>query len=399
MPEPGHLDIPLTTEKNINTFKDAGGSQESETSASNVQKVASALRYPESQDEVYKARIRFKVFKINPLEFKEGAIGEFGDSIKNVAVGLMEEAGQLVSEGVDQALSLLPQGGTSTTVAQDVTQGLVTPTQGDPGEAIDEKTAAQLKSSENTGDAFNRLIPVPDLEESVVSMFVPVSVTFNDGAQYDDTAALGITGGAAMSGLEGGSGVVGSLFQGITSGAASMIGLGDNTGISGGDIGRVVATRLAQMAPVVPQGVKNAVSLTTQTSLNPNTRPLFRNVNIRTFTFTFKMIPESKREAAVVEKIVKHFRKNVYPEVIPEGVDGFSIAYRFPKLFDISFDMNGKKMGIPKIEKCYLRNVSVTYNSTAATFHEDGQPNEVDMTLTFVERKTLSRRDIEVGGL
>ena len=56
-------------------------------------------------------------------------------------------------------------------------------------------------------------------------------------------------------------------------------------------------------------------------------------------------------------------------------------------------------MGIPKIEKCYLRNVSVTYNSTAATFHEDGQPNEIDMTLTFVERKTLSRKDIEIGGL
>jgi len=163
MPNPGHLSIPLTTEKNINTFKDAGGSQESETSTSSVQNVASALRYPESQDEVYKARIRFKVFKINPLEFKEGAIREFGQNIKDAAVGLMEEAGQFVSESADQALSLLPQGGTSTAIAQDVTQGLVTPTQGDPGEAIDEKTAAQLKSSENTGEGFNRLIPVPDL--------------------------------------------------------------------------------------------------------------------------------------------------------------------------------------------------------------------------------------------
>ena len=391
--------IQLTNEKNINTFKDAGGSQESEVDAGNVQKVATALRYPESQDEVYKARIRFKVFKINPIEFQEGVLENFGKSIKETSVGLMEEAGQFVSEGVDQVLSLLPQGGTSTTIAQDTTQGLVTPTEGDPGEAIDDRTNAQLKANENLGGAFNKIIPVPDLEEPVVSMFVPISVTFNDGAQYDDTASLGVTGGAAMAAFEGGSGVLGSLYEGVKSGAMSMIGVGDNTGISGGDIGRVVATRLAQMAPVVPQGVKNAVSLTTQTSLNPNTRPLFRNVNIRTFTFTFKMIPESKREAAVVERIVKHFRKNVYPEIIPEGVDGFSIAYRFPKLFDISFDMNGKKMGIPKIEKCYLRNVSVTYNSTAATFHEDGQPNEVDMTLTFVERKTLSRKDIEVGGL
>ena len=91
MPEPGHLDIPLTTEKNINTFKDAGGSQESETSASNVQKVASALRYPESQDEVYKARIRFKVFKIKSslaMHLKNGYVIIVDDVIRGEIDGL-----------------------------------------------------------------------------------------------------------------------------------------------------------------------------------------------------------------------------------------------------------------------------------------------------------------------
>ena len=390
MPEPGHLDIPLTTEKNINTFKDAGGSQESEVDAGNVQHVATSLRYPESQDEVYKARIRFKMFKIEPITFEEDFMTKFGTTIRELPNTVLQKAQQIAED----TASSIEKAATGPEVGEDSTQGLAKPTEPD--------IEAQIKELDNKGNPsqiFNSIMPKPDLSEPIVSMFVPISVTFNDGAQYDDTAALGVTGGAAMAAMEAGGGVGASILAGIRDGALSMVGLGNNTGIPTGDVARVAATRLTQMAPFVPQGVKNAVSLTTQTTLNPNTRPLFRNVNIRTFTFTFKMIPESKREAAVVERIVKHFRKNVYPEVIPEGVDGFSAAYRFPKLFDISFDMGGKKMGIPKIEKCYLRNVSVTYNSTAATFHEDGQPNEIDMTLTFVERKTLSRKDIEIGGL
>ena len=391
MPEPDHLGIPLTTEKNINTFKDAGGSQESEVDAGNVQHVAASLRYPESQDEVYKARIRFKMFKIEPITFEEDFMTSFKTSIENSFNLVLEKT----QEAVAEAASNLKDAAFGQEVGKDAAQGLA----GGPTEVDVEAQIKELDNKGNPSQIFNSIMPKPDLSEPIVSMFVPISVTFNDGAQYDDTAALGVTGGAAMAAMEAGGGVGASILAGIRDGALSMVGLGNNTGIPTGDVARVAATRLTQMAPFVPQGVKNAVSLTTQTTLNPNTRPLFRNVNIRTFTFTFKMIPESKREAAVVERIVKHFRKNVYPEVIPEGIDGFSAAYRFPKLFDISFDMGGKKMGIPKIEKCYLRNVSVTYNSTAATFHEDGQPNEIDMTLTFVERKTLSRKDIEIGGL
>lgn len=384
--------IQLTNEKNINTFKDAGGSQESEVDAGNVQQVATSLRYPESQDEVYKARIRFKMFKIEPITFEEDFMTSFKTSITDSFNLVLEKTQEAIVAGA----SSLKEAATGPEVGEDSTQGL----SGTPTEVDVEAQLKELdKKGVTGGQIFNSIMPKPDLSEPIVSMFVPISVTFNDGAQYDDTAALGVTGGAAMAAMEAGGGVGASILAGIRDGALSMVGLGNNTGIPTGDVARVAATRLTQMAPFVPQGVKNAVSLTTQTTLNPNTRPLFRNVNIRTFTFTFKMIPDSKREAAVVERIVKHFRKNVYPEVIPEGIDGFSAAYRFPKLFDISFDMGGKKMGIPKIEKCYLRNVSVTYNSTAATFHEDGQPNEIDMTLTFVERKTLSRKDIEIGGL
>jgi len=388
MPEPGHLSIPLTTEKNINNFKDGSvESVASESTSSAGAGRAEILNYPESEEDVYRARIRFKVFKISPVTFEDGFLPKAQAAIEETSKGLLQAFGTVIREGAEAVI-----GEPDPTVAEDTTQG------GIAGSRVKPEVEGSIKTSEKPGQIFDSIKPFPDPDESIVNMFVPISVTFNDGAQYDDAASLGITGGAAISAMEAGGGVGDAILQGIKDGAMSLIGAGDGR-IPSGELARVAATRLTQMAPIVPQGVKNAVSLTTQTALNPNTRPLFRNVNIRTFTFAFKMIPESKREAAVVERIVKHFRKNVYPDVIPEGIDGFSVAYRFPKLFDISFDYGGKRMAIPKIEKCYLRNVAVTYNATSATFHEDGQPNEIDMTLTFVERKTLSRRDIENKGM
>jgi hypothetical protein len=44
---------------------------------------------------------------------------------------------------------------------------------------------------------------------------------------------------------------------------------------------------------------------------------------------------------------------------------------------------------------CYLRNISTTYNPTSASFHSDGNPTEIDLTLSFVENTTLVRQDID----
>ena len=53
---------------------------------------------------------------------------------------------------------------------------------------------------------------------------------------------------------------------------------------------------------------------------------------------------------------------------------------------------------IPKLKECYLRNVQHTINPTGGGFRTDGQPNEIDLTLSFVEHETLNRKDIEDGG-
>ena len=43
----------------------------------------------------------------------------------------------------------------------------------------------------------------------------------------------------------------------------------------------------------------------------------------------------------------------------------------------------------------YLQNIQHAYNPTASTFHEDGSPTEIDLSLTFFEYRALNRGDVE----
>ena len=49
---------------------------------------------------------------------------------------------------------------------------------------------------------------------------------------------------------------------------------------------------------------------------------------------------------------------------------------------------------MPKILTSYLTNLTTTYNSTTNAYHDDGQPVEIDMSLTFQETRALTRGDL-----
>ena len=132
-----------------------------------------------------------------------------------------------------------------------------------------------------------------------------------------------------------------------------------------------------------------AAALSKGIAVNPYTDTTFTNTNIRSFGFTFKLVSESRQEAddaAVIENV---FRKYMYPE------KSGAVSLRYPAKFTIDF-YNGEKKNkyMPKIMDTYLVNCTTTYNSTTNAFHEDGQPVEVDMSLTFQETRPLTRHDL-----
>ena len=240
----------------------------------------------------------------------------------------------------------------------------------------------------------------PTANMPIVDMYFPLTMQFNDNALYDN-ADLGAMGGTAEAAIQAGAGALNSVLGAASQGVGSIFdAITGNKQLTETAL-RVGAARAIDLGSFLNTGVANALRLTNRTVINPNTRALFRGVSLREFTFQFKMIAESQQEAAIVEQIVKHFRTQMYPDTYPVNIGNnvsADLGFAFPNVFEITFKYkNGINERIPRINFCYLRNVSTTINPTGGTFRRDGQPNEIDLTLSFVEYRTLNKKDIEKG--
>lgn len=231
------------------------------------------------------------------------------------------------------------------------------------------------------------------LDGEKVTMFIPLSFVVNDIISYEN-AEFGAMGGAALQALQNTGDIASAAGQAIKTGVAGLKDMFAAGSSLSGIAARVAVARGAAFIP--NQTARDVLRSAAQVTVNPNTRAMFRGVALREFTFQFKLIPNSSEEAREIKKIIKFFRYHAYPEGI--DVKGVPIAFVFPNMFKIKLQYNNNPIGT-RIKMCYLRNVSTTYNPTASSFHSDGSPTEIDLSLTFVENKTLTRQDIEnVGG-
>lgn len=162
-----------------------------------------------------------------------------------------------------------------------------------------------------------------------------------------------------------------------------------------GDAARLIASRAAGG---FGQPIAGAVASSLQTVQNPNTRVIFKSVNLREFSFTFKLLPKSKEESEEVKKIIHFFRRNLYPKTIKAG--NLPVGYRFPNKFGITLSYGGRSMeslGHGKnlnFQKMYLRSFSTNYNPNNMVFFQDGNFTEIDMNMSFIESRALSFEDV-----
>lgn len=155
-------------------------------------------------------------------------------------------------------------------------------------------------------------------------------------------------------------------------------------------------------------GVKaggNQVRALEKRTPNPNTTALFKQPNLRTFQFTFKLIPTQTGEVRTIENIIKEFRTHMYP--VRDAVsDDDNLFYHFPQRFKIKMWLgNGKSITAkpiePKIDYCYLTAMNTVFNSSTNAVMSRGGSNlsfaETDISLTFMETKALSSGKILAG--
>ena len=248
-----------------------------------------------------------------------------------------------------------------------------------------------------TGSPRDPALLYRPLATGPVKLYLPQAIQITDGVQVGPID-LGVAGAGVEAALSAGRTRPGEIAQQALAGAdiTSIVDIFKNRNLTG-TAGAFTAQRVARAAGF--EGVAGAISRGTSVQVNPNTRSLFRAVNLREFSFTFKMIATSQAEAESIKAIIKFFREELYPEEIPLSVGPVTgaLAYRMPNLFDIKFLYKNNQEIATKLKPTYLRNFSATYNPSGMGIHDDGNFLETDITMSFVEDTTLSRQNVNEG--
>jgi len=169
-----------------------------------------------------------------------------------------------------------------------------------------------------------------------------------------------------------------------------------------------VITKVLQQTPFLSERVRQSVQARIGRTANPYLRTIFKQVDQRSFSFQFEMVPTSADEARVIEEIVLFFRSRLYPSVDDSessansslatfGVNEF--VYKFPSKFKLQYKFrNSDGTFGHKFLPCYLEGVTTNMNNNnTMSYHPDGKFLSTTLSLEFKEETALTREDINRG--
>ena len=145
------------------------------------------------------------------------------------------------------------------------------------------------------------------------------------------------------------------------------------------------------------QAVRNAA---TRSVSNPRREVMFKDVGIRSHSFSFDFYPKNATEAQTVLDIIKLLRYHAYPGLRGGGGHFFT----FPAEFEVAFNTispEGIVMtndNLPKLARLALQSVVVDY-AAAGDFKTfpDGKPAFIHLDLGFQEMEQLTNEHIIHG--
>ena len=251
---------------------------------------------------------------------------------------------------------------------------------------MDGPTQYPLEIDRLPGHVLFQVVDESDFPQSTIQMPLPPSLNHSDAATYDE-ADLGVFSAIGDLGFGGAADRAKSVIQNLDKAGAAQLTKDLTTKILGGK-----------------------TEYATKTTPNPNTRSLFKKVGLRQFSFDYVMIPTSEKEGDMIQKIIKKFRGELYPEstmaIVQETVKGVTreesyLAYKYPNRFKIKFFLSGQEIE-PKIYPCYLQSVNVAYNTSGILRAPAMSPStpvgahfsEYRLSLKFIESTTLFKADV-----
>lgn len=128
---------------------------------------------------------------------------------------------------------------------------------------------------------------------------------------------------------------------------------------------------------------------------NPSTESLFKAPNLRTFQFSWNLVPLKKQDADNIFKFKQEMMKYIYPE--KAGVLGV-YRLKYPAEFQVSFFARGtsaqKKIFSTFPAACTEFTINYGMQGVYGV-HEDGNPSQVTISATFQEIYMLIQQDME----
>ena len=205
-----------------------------------------------------------------------------------------------------------------------------------------------------------------------IFLYQPPGVTVNDNAQY---TAMNV--GTIRGGL--------NLLKNIR----------DEKKVTRGDqvaLGLMSKEKLLSPGSSVDK-ITSGAAMKAGIASNPYTRTAFEGIDVRGYTFAFRLVAESAKEQNQIRAIERTFRKFLYPR------RAGAVALVYPPLCDITFYSAGKRNEyMPNIKPSYLTSLQAVYNETATAMHKGtGAPLELNLTMSFQEERVLTRDDLYRG--
>ena len=263
---------------------------------------------------------------------------------------------------------------------------------------VTEKVTAGSTITAAASEASEKGFMKPVLREfkGSVAMYMPTDIQINDTLVYNEnsrktfgtleSALKGeITAETATSlGIAGGMTVLGSAIGFAAEKASGLMNnkfskfVGDKGTAAGGLLGA------AGTGAVLDEYQRSSGKAT-----NPHEYMAYQSTGLRSFSYTFTFLPDSKRESDEVVEIIKQFRHAAHASVI----DGLKV--QVPEHVVVTHHGAGNMIQLPPL---VIESVNVTYNPNNASFFIEGNnPVEVGLSITLKEIVPIYKEDIDGG--
>lgn len=226
-----------------------------------------------------------------------------------------------------------------------------------------------------------------------VALYLPANVSDNTGATYEGME----TGLAGLIAAGGGAFVRNMRNNDYEAAARSLI--SGTAAIAGETVKRLVGELGAIATGTDEETIRGLAAKAFGTAENPFIEMLFKQMNLREFSYEFTFSPRNQKEAEEVQAIIKLFRFHMAPELM-----GNNKRYlRLPSTFDIhymyqhSLESGHENNFYSKIATCVLSGVNVDYTPGGVKSFQDGSPTQITMGLSFQETELLTKDMINKG--